>query len=473
MKIKSRMAGLAFWFCISSQCVADQTSSAQTLSIEPSALLEQSSAIIQDYVKAGWFSGNLLIANERGQKVLKSYGYANKAAGIKNQACTRFNIGSIAKIYTAVLVLQYIESGELTLDTTLAETGLDLDPVIAKKVTIGHLLKHQAGFSDIFVPEYMDNPLKYDTLDKKVALLRNKPLLFEPGTDRRYSNYGYILLGAALESLSGKTFGTLLHDNIFVPVQAKTASLHRLEGDTCQSERYVFNLEQIQERTEFREVSGPDGGIEATVDDVLQFFRVLFFTDRLLERRASSFTWYFGDKPHFGAYGGGTGVSAAVDVLQNKKLVIVSLANSDELVAERISNRIVALANNTESMPFALPAKHFVYQQYQTLGNEGFKARFAELYKQHGYTSFMGKAINEAGLSLARAGKVEPALAIVGFLEHFYPTAPQAYDSLAYVYYLNGDEVNAKREFERALSFKADFNSDYHSMNYGLRDVKE
>ena len=90
------MAGLAFWFCISSQCVADQTSSAQTLSIEPSALLEQSSAIIQDYVKAGWFSGNLLIANERGQKVLKSYGYANKAAGIKNQACTRFNHNLLA-----------------------------------------------------------------------------------------------------------------------------------------------------------------------------------------------------------------------------------------------------------------------------------------------------------------------------------------------------------------------------------------
>ena len=85
----------------------------------------------------------------------------------------------------------------------------------------------------------------------------------------------------------------------------------------------------------------------------------------------------------------------------------------------------------------------------------------------------MGKAINEAGLSLARAGKGEPALTIVGYLGHFYPTAPQAFDSLAYVYYLNGDEANAKREFERALSFKADFNSDYHATNYGLRDVKE
>ena len=449
---------------------AKESNAPKANTMTPGSILEISASMIDKYVESGWFSGNILVgsANSKRASVQQSYGYADIAEQIPNQACTRFNVGSIAKIYTAVLVLQYIEKGTFSLDTSIAETGVNIgiDPDIAKNVTIGHLLKHKAGFSDIFIPDYMDDPLKFDTLTKKIALLRHKPLLFEPGTDQRYSNYGYILLGAVLEGLSGKSFGTLLRDNIYDVVNAKTASLHRLDGNKCQSERYVFSLEQTLELTDFREVSGPDGGIEATVDDVHAFFHTLFFTDKLLTRQGEPFSWYFGENSHFGAYGGGTGVSAAVEVLRDQEIIVVALANSDELVAERISNRMVALALHNDVAPFALPPKHFVYQQYRALGAEGFKANFAQVYKQHGYSSFMGKAINEAGLSLARAGMTEASLEVIGFLSHFYPTAPQAYDSLAYVYYLQGDAKRAQAAFNQALSFSSDFNSDYHANNY-------
>ena len=354
---------------IGNHAEAKESNAPQAENMTPESILEISTSMIDNYVESGWFSGNLLIGSGNGASVQQSYGYSDIAEQIPNQACTRFNIGSIAKIYTAVLVLQYIEKGTFSLDTSIAETGINIDiaPDIAKKVTIGHLLKHKAGFSDIFIPDYMDDPLKFDTLTKKIALLRHKPLLFEPGTDQRYSNYGYILLGAVLEGLSGKSFGTLLRDNIFDVVNAKTASLHRLDGNKCQSERYVFGLEQTLELTDFREVSGPDGGIEATVDDVHAFFHALFFTDKLLTRQGEPFNWYFGENSHFGAYGGGTGVSAAVEVLRDQEIIIVALANSDELVAERISNRMVALALHNDIAPFALPPKHFVYQQYRAL----------------------------------------------------------------------------------------------------------
>ncbi|MFS1704580.1 serine hydrolase [Alteromonas sp. AMM-1] len=428
----------------------------------------QSSAVADEYVKSGWFTGNVLIAADNLPLFEQSYGYANFDKLRANESCTRFNLGSIAKIYTAVLVLQQIEAGALSLDTTIAESGLNIAADIAGKVTIAHLLKHKAGFRDIFVPEYMNNPLQFDTLEKKVDLLKGEPLLFEPGTDYRYSNYGYILLGAILEKLTGKSFKTQLDENIFSVIGATHTSLQRREGDTCQSERYVFSLEQSLEPTDFREVSGPDGGIEATASDVYRFFQAVFFTDQLVNRSSGSFKWYFSDAAHYGAYGGGTGVSAAVEVLRDWQLIIIVLANSDELVAEHISNRMVSFIQHKPVAAFQLPAKHFVYQQYLALKPAEFTLRFAELYKNRGYSGFMGRAINEAGLSLARAGQFDAATDIIGFLQHFYPTAPQAFDSLAYVFHLKGDVAGAKDTFRQALALSAEFNSDYHETNYGV-----
>lgn len=182
-----------------------------------SAAEKASNQIIQPYVEQSWFSGNVLIADEKGHISVHSFGMADIANGTPNSRCTRFNIGSIAKHYTAVLVLQMIEQGQLSYDTPLAEFDLGIDSEIAAKVTIEHLVKHQAGFGDIFIPAYMDDPLSYDTLDKKVALLKGQPLLFEPGSDNRYSNYGYILLGAMLEKVTGKKFAELLNERLFNP----------------------------------------------------------------------------------------------------------------------------------------------------------------------------------------------------------------------------------------------------------------
>lgn len=106
--------------------------------------------VIQDYVEQGWFSGNLLIAKKGEQISVRSFRMANIADNIPNSRNSRFNVGSIAKHYTAVLVLQMIEQGALTYETTLSEFDLGIDETIATKITVEHLLQHRAGFSDIF-----------------------------------------------------------------------------------------------------------------------------------------------------------------------------------------------------------------------------------------------------------------------------------------------------------------------------------
>ena len=424
--------------------------------------------IIKDFVEQGWFSGNVLIAKKGEQISVRSFGMANIADNIPNSRNSRFNVGSIAKHYTAVLVLQMIEQGVLSYETTISDFDLGIDEAIATKITVEHLLQHRAGFSDIFIPAYMNDPLSYDSLDKKLALLRGKPLLFEPGTDYKYSNFGYIVLGALLEKLTNQSFGMLLKEKIFIPTGAKNSSLYREENSPYQSERYTYALDKTLMLTQFREVSGPDGGIESTVDDVYQFFNALFFSDKLLRREGHVFKKYFGSGGHHGSYGGGTGVSAAVEVLQDQRTIIVVLANSDELVAERISNRLKQVIRQEPSDTFLLPAKHFVYEQYKSLGLAKFKRDFSEIYKAKGYTRFMGRPLNEVGLQLAKNGAGQEALEVISTLSHFFPSAPQAYDSLAYVHYLLGDKSSAQAAFKKARALSDSFNSDYHESNYSM-----
>ncbi|GEA05540.1 hypothetical protein KUL42_03010 [Alteromonas sp. KUL42] len=432
-----------------------------------SHFIESTEAIIEQYETLNWFSGNVLITH-KGEVIFEtSVGWANREKSQPNSSCTRFNIGSIAKHYTAVLTLQLVEEGTLALTDQIATFDLGLKDSLVKGITIEHLLKHQAGFGDIFTPEYMSNPLAFDTLTKKIALLKDSPLLFIPGSDYRYSNYGYILLGAILEKVTGTSFSSLLNSRIFSVIGDDTSSLSTNDFDECQSKRYHYTMDRTLEETLFREVSGPDGGIESTTDALDKFYTTLVFSNKLLKRNGPAFNAYFGNQPsHITAFGGGTGVSAAVELLVENELTIVVLANSDELVAERISNRLAQIFKGEEVNSVTLPAKHFVFQQFKTLGTNEFKAKFKTSYKTAGYSEFIGKAINESGLALIKNGQHEDGLEIIKMLNHFFPKAPQAYDSLAYAHFLMGQLEKSRVEFKKALNLNPNFKSDYHQNNF-------
>ncbi|MDB2373763.1 serine hydrolase [Psychrosphaera haliotis] len=436
---------------------------------KPSMFEQDVSHVISAYSKLDWFTGNLLVV-EKGNTILRSdTGMASTKRDVKNQQCTRFNIGSITKHYTAVLILQLIEQGQLSFDTPLSNFDFGFTQVDTNTITIEHLLKHQAGFRDIFVAEYMNNPLAYNSLDKKIALLIDEPLRFTPGSDSKYSNYGFIILGAIAEKITDKSFARLLEERIFIPTGAKSSSLIRSENDKCQSDRFTYSISGKNVETQFREVSGPDGGIEATIDDVYRFYDTLFFSDLLLQREGDIFKRYFNENNHIRSYGGGTGVSAAVEVLRSEQVIVVVLANTDELVAERVSVRVLEAAQGKPITPVKLPAKHFVYKQFKTLDPQTFKTTFKDIYQSSGYNMFLGRAINEAGLSILRTAPDKKGLEIIQLLGHFYPNAPQAYDSEAYAHQLLGDEKKAQQVFKKALAINPKFISDYNESNFGLK----
>jgi CubicO group peptidase (beta-lactamase class C family) len=425
-------------------------------------------SIAMQYQQMGWFSGALLITKDNEVEFASSYGFQNVEEKIKNSIQSRFNLGSIMKDFTKVLILQQVEAGKLKLSDKLVTFELGFKQPDADKITIEHLLNHSAGFADIFVAEYRQNQLAYDTLDKKLKLLIDSPLLFEPGTDHKYSNYGYVVLGVVLEKVTGKPFEELLKNNIFSRVEMPSTTVRPDSSHEYQSTRYTYQYNGNLRKAGVTEHPSPDGGIESTVVDVQRFYRALFYSDKLLKNSDAINRHLFEmDGSHWGAYGGGLGVSAAVEVDFDTGYEIVVLANTDHLVAERISGRIHSYIKNGEYQPVKQLEKNFAFEYYQSKGKQQFYKNFKQIYNDNGYSRFIGRTINELGMELINTKSRTEAFDMFEYLVSLFPNAPQAYDSLAFAYLSIGDSEAAKSTFSKSLSIDGSFKSDYVSDNYG------
>jgi len=322
----------------------------------PQELVKLADEIVARYQDNGWFSGNVLI--KKGEAIVyeRSVGYADIPSKIKNTSDTKIRIGSINKHYTAVLVLQKVQQGELSLDDTLAKFELGFPKAIAEKITIRQLLQHRSGFADLFTQEYIDTYQSLVDINDKLPILMNSPLISEPGTEYHYSNYGYIVLGAVLEKLANKSFKALLHEKIFHAIGAKHTDYALTASVTNKARSYHHSdAGEKVDKTHILENVTPDGGMYATATDIALFYNRLFYSNALLddEHKALLGNGYQdisrawsemlrSDKAVWSAYGGAPGVSAAAEVTIKEQFVIVVLANTDGQVAERISQELVA-----------------------------------------------------------------------------------------------------------------------------------
>jgi CubicO group peptidase (beta-lactamase class C family) len=431
------------------------------------AIKTEADKIAAYYADLGWFSGSLLLAKDGNVFHQASFGYSNIQSKLKNTSQTKYNLGSIVKNFTAVLVLQEVENKKLSLGDTLSKFDLGFPSAIANKITIRHLLEHRSGFADIFTAEYRQDQMAFDTLEKKLTLLRDKPLLFEPDSDYKYTNYGYVVLGAILEKLNKKPYENLLRKNIFDKVDLANSVFLPSHEDKNQSIRYTYNYAGELSEVGITEHAGPDGGIESTASDLQLFYRELFYGNKLLSREKGVLQEVFAvDGEHWGAYGGGLGVSAAVEVDLVNGMEVVVLSNTDNLVAERISGRILSFIKEGKYAPVRTLASNFAYQYYIGHGFEKFKDEFEFAYKIAGYESFIGRTMNELGMQLIRTESWDEAFDIFNSLVSFFPDAPQVYDSLAFAYYSNGESDKARNIFAKGLALKSDFVSDYNKQNY-------
>ena len=133
-------------------------------------------ALLRKRASADQFSGAALVAKDGKVLFNGAYGLADRERGIANTLETRFRIGSMNKMFTAVATLQLVEAGKLALDDPVDKHLRDYpNKEIASKVTIRHLLTHTGGTGDIFGPEFDRNRLQLREHSDYVRLYGSRP----------------------------------------------------------------------------------------------------------------------------------------------------------------------------------------------------------------------------------------------------------------------------------------------------------
>ena len=170
------------------------------------------------------------VAIARGGEVLveKGYGKADLEFDAPADAHTMFRIGSVTKQFTAALIVRAARDGKLSFADELGKHVPEF-PLQGKRVTIEQLLDHTSG-----IPSYTDVGEAWQKLwpmelshAELLALVADKPFDFEPGTEFRYNNTGYYLLGMVLEKVHGKSYAKVVADEL-----AKPLGLRRLRYDS-------------------------------------------------------------------------------------------------------------------------------------------------------------------------------------------------------------------------------------------------
>jgi CubicO group peptidase (beta-lactamase class C family) len=268
---------------------------------------------------------------------------------VENAPGFRYNIGSITKVFTRVIITQLAGEGRLETSDTIATHLPDYpDEEIAAKVTIDHLLDMSSGLGDIFGERYDATPKDEITeLPDYLKLFAGQPLQFEPGSSRAYSNAGYIVLGLIIEKLTGMPYPKALAERVFAPAgMSGSAALPRddlpddaafgytragwmaaMEGDNPPTGEWTINTDSLPGR------GSSAGGTYSTARDLLAF-------DRALHNGTLCDPAYWKKYGGLGFAGGANGINAVLESDWDKGWTIVVMANLDPPSAMRVAGEL-------------------------------------------------------------------------------------------------------------------------------------
>ena len=146
-------------------------------------------------------------------------------------AAARFNIASAGKMFTAVAIAQLVDAGKLGFADAVGKYVPEL-PAETAAVTIDQLLTHTSGLGDYFSPENIPTLHRARSAADLLPLIVSEKPQFPPGTQFRYSNSGFALLGAVIERVSGMVYGDYLREHVFRPAGMESTSLDPRPLDT-------------------------------------------------------------------------------------------------------------------------------------------------------------------------------------------------------------------------------------------------
>lgn len=248
---------------------------------------------IDQLLKQKEFQGTAFIAQKGKILFAQAYGMANEEHQIGNTLETVHRIGSISKQFAAVAILQLQEKNLLNVRDPIAKYLSDYPQ--GDKITIHHLLSHTSGVPSITDFEILPEIQRHPSNPKQVmAYFQHLPLEFEPGTNCKYSDSGYIVLGAIIEAVAGQSYEDYIQENFFAPLDMKsTYFAHNHLIIPHQAAGYCLDAKGYKGHAAYIDMSFPHaaGALASTAEDLYKWDRALQGTTLLsLESRQALFT---------------------------------------------------------------------------------------------------------------------------------------------------------------------------------------
>lgn len=268
------------------------------------SMLQKIDGFLYSANAAGKFNGTAIIAQKGKVLLNKGYGYKDVSFHSMNDSNSIYQIGSITKSFTAVIVLKLVEQGKLGLQDKISKYIPDYPK--GDKISIQNLLNHTSGIYN-YTNDIDDNDTAivcYPISKKRVVeVFENKPLAFRPGKYFQYSNSGYFLLGMIIENITGMPYQSVVKQMIFSPLQMGHSGFDfkNLKSDNKTQGYAWINIDSskasyIIDSTVYFSA----GSIYSTTRDMLQFAKAISSNNLL-----SNESWKKAFTPGKGGYGYG------------------------------------------------------------------------------------------------------------------------------------------------------------------------
>ncbi len=447
-------------------------------------------AFIQDFHNIREFNGTVLVAQHNKILFEKSYGYANLEWQVKHTPDTKFRIASMTKPFTAILILQLVQQGKIALDAPISRYLKYYRQDTGNKVTIHHLLSHTSG-----VPNYLrlkkfkdiehHNPY---SVDEFVQQLCSEDLEFEPGSQFRYSNSGYNILGAIIENITGKSYWQVLDEHILTP-----AGMNNTGNDATKA--ILANRAHGYEKTlvnyltaDHLDMSIPyaEGGMYSTARDLLRWNLAInsgkLLNKSLIDKMYQSYSqrnygygWMIDTLPeqqygktltrvhHAGMIPGfNTNIAR---ILEDNYLIII-LNNTGGAPLGRLTDGIT---NILYHKPYKKAEPRIFNVLYDIINSQGLDAAINEYHR----LAKQGKPLSERstnyfGYELLKVNLVNEAIAFFKLNVEHAPDSANAYDSLAEAYLAQKNYQLALANYQKSLTL----DTNNHNAKKAIKRLK-
>ena len=425
--------------------------------------------------RTGQFNGSALVAWDGEVLYRGGWGEANMEWKVPIAADTKFRLASVSKQFTAATILRLVEDGKIDLQAPLTRYLPEYRADTGSKVTIHHLLNHTSG-----IPSYTDDPeFMQGEVHRPIPLMElvgkycSGDFQFEPGSEYRYNNSAYVLLGAIIEAVTGTSYEEAVQEMIFEPagmsdsgydhreviIERRATGYSRLPGGRYVTARYI-------------DMSIPHaaGALYSTVDDLYLWDRALtadlFFspeTKKLMFTPGKSnygYGFQIRDLP-LGpenamvptiSHGGGIfGFGTYIRRYPEQGGLIVVLDNTGGPGLGPLVQGLQSILFEREYREPELPLLDRIFSVLAHDGVDAAMERYHQLVGDGVAGELPEPQVNAAGYALMGAGHVEEAIRVFQLNVRLHPEAFNTYDSLGEAYLNAGDREQALENYQKSV----------------------